>query len=60
MRRALAIVFACVAVALSPHAQAQKGLARPTRLIVTTGMGAASDIMARLLANGIGSASSPW
>jgi tripartite-type tricarboxylate transporter receptor subunit TctC len=57
MGRVLGIVLACVAAALSAQAHAQSGTAwpaRPIRMIVPTGAGTATDIMARLVANGIG------
>jgi tripartite-type tricarboxylate transporter receptor subunit TctC len=54
MRRLVGFVLACVAAALAAHAQAQSWPARPIRMIVPTGAGTATDIMARLVANGIG------
>ena len=60
MGRVLAIALACVAAALAPDAQAQNVSAvppwptRPIHMIVPTGAGTATDIMARLVANGIG------
>jgi tripartite-type tricarboxylate transporter receptor subunit TctC len=60
MGRVLGLVLACVAAALAAGAHAQTGPAasgwptRPIRMIVPTGAGTATDIMARLVANGIG------
>ena len=60
MERMVGLVLACVAAALAVPAHAQTGPAaspwpvRPIRMIVPTGAGTATDIMARMLANGIG------
>lgn len=56
MWRLLSFVLACVTAALCVDAQAQPGPAwptRPIRLVVPTGAGTATDITARLIANGI-------
>src|SRR5262249_44526369 len=56
MGRGLGLVLACVAAVLV-QAQAQSGPAwppRPVRMIVPTGAGTATDVMARLVANAIG------
>ncbi len=57
MWRVLSLVLACVIAALPINAEAQPSQRWPTRpikLIVPTGAGTATDIMARLVANGIG------
>ncbi|HVU42308.1 MAG TPA: tripartite tricarboxylate transporter substrate binding protein, partial [Xanthobacteraceae bacterium] len=53
MKRLLAIVLACASVALAGVAKAETWPSRPIKLIVPTGPGAATDVMARLLADGV-------
>jgi tripartite-type tricarboxylate transporter receptor subunit TctC len=53
----LGLILACVVAALASDARAQNASTwptRPIRMIVPTGAGTATDIMARLVANGIG------
>jgi len=53
MKRLLGIVLCCAAVGLAGAAKAESWPSRPIKLIVPTGPGAATDVMARLLADGI-------
>jgi tripartite-type tricarboxylate transporter receptor subunit TctC len=54
LRRIVCCIALLVAGAASAQTSAQNWPSRPIRLIVPTGAGAATDIMARLLADGIG------
>ena len=53
MKRVLRALILCLACALPADVDAQTWPNRPSRLIVPTGPGAATDVMARLLADGI-------
>jgi tripartite-type tricarboxylate transporter receptor subunit TctC len=55
MRALLRVLVSCIVVgALAGDADAQSWPVRPVKLVVPTGPGAATDVMARLLADGIG------
>jgi tripartite-type tricarboxylate transporter receptor subunit TctC len=47
------IAFCCAMIALSGSANAENWPSRPIKLIVPTGPGAATDVMARLIADGV-------
>ena len=53
MKRLFGIVLSCAIVALAGAAEADSWPSRPIKLIVPTGPGAATDVMARLLADGV-------
>jgi tripartite-type tricarboxylate transporter receptor subunit TctC len=53
MNRWLKLLLCCGLIAIGTSAQAQTWPSRPIKLIVPTGPGAATDVMARLLADGI-------
>lgn len=54
MRGLLRILVSCIVVGLAAEALAQGWPSRPVKLVVPTGPGSATDVMARLLADGIG------
>ena len=53
MKRLFGIVLSCAIVALAGAAEADSWPSRPIKLIVPTGPGSATDVMARLLADGV-------
>ncbi len=53
MRIPISLVVCCVLAVVAVEATAQTWPSRPLKLIVPTGPGAATDVMARLLADGI-------
>jgi len=53
LKRLVRIAFCCMAVAIASAAKAETWPSRPIKLIVPTGPGAATDIMARLIADAV-------
>src|SRR6516162_10134713 len=53
LKRLVRIAFCCMAVAIASAASADTWPSRPIKLIVPTGPGAATDIMARLIADAV-------
>ena len=53
VKRLFHIALCCIAVAIASAANAETWPTRPIKLIVPTGPGAATDIMARLIAEGV-------
>ena len=53
MKTFLRAALCCVVALLAGHASAQTWPNRPIKLIVPTGPGAATDVMARLIADGV-------
>ena len=53
MHHLFRVLLGCALLFLAAHANAQTWPTRPVKLIVPTGPGAATDVMARLLADGV-------
>ena len=53
LKRAFRIALCCIAIAIASAASADTWPSRPIKLIVPTGPGAATDIMARLIADAV-------
>jgi tripartite-type tricarboxylate transporter receptor subunit TctC len=54
MNRLLSLILCCGLLASATQADAQTWPSRPIKLVVPTGPGAATDVMARLLSDGVG------